>query len=98
MSAARSGACVIIHPDGMLAGIFTHGDFARSFQENANIGKLAVRELMTVNPITLDSESMAVEALNTIGTHRIDDIVVLDSNKKPIGLIDTQDFARLKLI
>lgn len=98
MSQARSGACVITAADGTLAGIFTHGDFARSFQENADIGSHPINELMTANPITLNSESLAAEAVNTIGTHRIDDIVVLDSEQRPIGLIDTQDFARLKLI
>ena len=98
MSKARSGACIILNEDASLAGIFTHGDFARSFQENPHIGDLPITEFMTKNPITLDSNSLAAEALNTIGTHRIDDIVVLDQDKKPIGLIDTQDFARLKLV
>ena len=98
MSQARSGACVITTDDGTLAGIFTHGDFARSFQENPDIGSRSVSELMTSTPITLSSDSLAAEALTTIGTHRIDDIVVLDSEGKPTGLVDTQDFARLKLI
>src|SRR6478735_6402217 len=31
MNHARAGACLILTPDGHLAGIFTHGDFARSF-------------------------------------------------------------------
>ena len=97
MSKARSGACIITAADGTLAGIFTHGDFARSFQENADIGTHPISELMTVNPITLSSDSLAAEALSTIGTHRIDDIVVLDPEGKPTGLVDTQDFARLKL-
>ncbi|MBT8043587.1 MAG: KpsF/GutQ family sugar-phosphate isomerase, partial [Verrucomicrobiae bacterium] len=98
MSQARSGACIVTNDDGTMAGIFTHGDFARSFQENPDIGNLPVHDFMTTDPITLQSGSLAVEAVTTIGTHRIDDIVVLDSDRKPIGLIDTQDFARLKLI
>jgi len=98
MSKAHSGACLITTADGTLAGIFTHGDFARCFQDDANIGTYAIRQLMTANPITLSSDSLAAEAVSTIGTHRIDDIVVLDAEKKPVGLIDTQDFARLKLI
>ena len=98
MSRARSGACLITADDGTLAGIFTHGDFARCFQDNPNIGSQLVSEFMTTNPITLDSESLAAEAVKTIGTYRIDDIVVLDSARKPVGLVDTQDFARLKLI
>ncbi|MBT8035989.1 MAG: KpsF/GutQ family sugar-phosphate isomerase [Verrucomicrobiae bacterium] len=98
MSQARSGACIVVDDDGSMAGIFTHGDFARSFQENQAIGNRPVSEFMTKNPITLRSDSLAAEAITTIGTHRIDDIVVLDHNHQPVGLIDTQDFARLKLI
>lgn len=98
MNAARSGACIVTEPDGTLAGIFTHGDFARSFQQNPAIGNHPVNKFMTVSPITLRSDSLAAEAVTTIGTHRIDDIVVLDKNDKPVGLVDTQDFARLKLI
>ncbi|MFK7909349.1 MAG: SIS domain-containing protein [Akkermansiaceae bacterium] len=98
MSKAKSGACVVIDNEGALAGIFTHGDFARSFQENPAIGQEIVSRFMTENPVTLNADSLAAEAVTTIGTHRIDDIVVLDENNRPIGLIDTQDFARLKLI
>lgn len=98
MSGARSGACVVIGPDGLLAGIFTHGDFARSFQENPAIGQEKISRFMTKDPVTLHADSLAAEAVNTIGTHRIDDIVVLDAECRPVGLIDTQDFARLKLI
>ena len=98
MSKAHSGACIVTHGDGTMAGIFTHGDFARSFQENPDIGNLPVSQFMTTDPITLRSNSLAVEAVTTIGTHRIDDIVVLDRDNKPVGIIDTQDFARLKLI
>jgi arabinose-5-phosphate isomerase len=98
MSEAKSGACIITNQNGSLAGIFTHGDFARSFQENPSIGQENVSRYMTKDPITLNADSLAAEAVTTIGTHRIDDIVVLDENNYPIGLIDTQDFARLKLI
>jgi len=98
MSKARSGACVITDENGSMAGIFTHGDFARAFQENQEIGNLPVSQFMTANPVTLQCDSLAAEAITTIGSHRIDDIVVLDDEGKPVGLIDTQDFARLKLI
>jgi len=98
MSNARSGACVVVSETGTMAGIFTHGDFARSFQENPGIGDEVVDVIMTKDPITLLSGSLAVEAVTTIGAHRVDDIVVTDSGGKPVGLIDTQDFARLKLL
>ncbi|MES2659865.1 MAG: KpsF/GutQ family sugar-phosphate isomerase [Verrucomicrobiota bacterium] len=98
MNRARAGACLILKPDGSLAGIFTHGDFARSFRNDPLLGEKPVAQLMTRHPITVQADSLAVEVLRTIGENRIDDIVVLDESGKPVGLIDTQDLARLKIV
>lgn len=98
MNRARAGACVILGDDGGLAGIFTHGDFARSFRNDPLLGDKPVAQLMTRHPITVQADALAVEVLMTIGKNRIDDIVVLDSAQKPVGLIDTQDLARLKIV
>ena len=97
MSESRSGACVIVDADGALAGVFTHGDFARAFNENKVVRGQQVAHFMTENPITVQAESLAAEVINKIGKHRIDDLVVLDGDI-PVGLVDSQDFARLKLI
>lgn len=98
MNRARAGACLILAEDGGLAGIFTHGDFARSFRNDPLLGKKPVAQLMTRKPITVQADSLAVEVLRTLGQNRIDDIVVLDADGKPVGLIDTQDLARLKIV
>jgi arabinose-5-phosphate isomerase len=98
MNRARAGACLILAEDGSLAGIFTHGDFARSFRNDPLLGEKPVARLMTRKPITVQADALAVEVLRTLGQNRIDDIVVLDSVGKPVGLIDTQDLARLKIV
>ncbi|MCW1912548.1 KpsF/GutQ family sugar-phosphate isomerase [Luteolibacter sp. GHJ8] len=98
MSTARSGACVVTQPDGSLAGIFTHGDFARCYQRDAHVGDKPVADFMTRSPISVGASSLAVEALQTIGSHRVDDVVVLDAAGKAVGLVDTQDLARLKIV
>jgi arabinose-5-phosphate isomerase len=98
MNRARAGACLILNADGRLAGIFTHGDFARSFRNDPLLGEKPVAQLMTRKPITVRADSLAVEVLKTLGENRIDDIVVLDADGKPVGLIDTQDLARLKIV
>ncbi len=98
MNRARAGACLILDDDGMMLGIFTHGDFARSFRSDPTLGGKPVATLMTRNPITVPADALAVEVLKTIGQNRIDDIVVLDALGKPVGLIDTQDLARLKIV
>lgn len=98
MNRARAGACLILDGDGGLAGIFTHGDFARSFRIDPLLGEKPVAALMTRRPVTVRADALAVEVLRTLGQNRIDDIVVLDGDGKPVGLIDTQDLARLKIV
>jgi len=98
MNRARAGACLILKPDGTLAGIFTHGDFARSFRNDPLLGEKPVVSLMTRHPITVRANALAVEVLKTLGANRIDDIVVVDETGRPVGLVDTQDLARLKIV
>jgi arabinose-5-phosphate isomerase len=98
MSTARAGACLVPTPEGLLAGIFTHGDFARAFQKDPGIGERPVADFMTPDPVSVPADALAAEALKTIGDHRVDDIVVLDAQNHPVGLIDTQDLARLKIV
>jgi len=98
MTGARSGACVIEAADGGLGGIFTHGDFARSYQQDPLVGDKPVAGLMTRRPISVAADALAAEAVKTIGDHRVDDVVVLDGDGRPVGLIDTQDLARLKIV
>ena len=98
MNRSRAGACLILEESGKLAGIFTHGDFARGYEKDPSLGTLPVADLMTRNPISLTEDSLAVEAVKKVGENHIDDIVVIDSEGRPVGLIDAQDLARLKLV
>ncbi len=94
----RTGAAVVVDADGRLAGIFTHGDFARQFRQNPEgLGERTMGELMTPAPVSIRADRLAVEVLQLLEHSRIDDLVVIDEDSRPIGLIDTQDLTRLKL-
>lgn len=98
MTKAKSGAAIILNPDESLAGIFTHGDFARSFQSNPDIGNQSVSALMTVNPISISANALAAEAVRIVSERNIDDLIVLDdTSNRVLGLVDSQDLASLKL-
>src|SRR6266704_3800389 len=98
MTAVRAGAAVIADADGKLLGIFTHGDFARHFQNDPKVGERLVADLMTLNPVSVHKDKLAVEVLNLLESHRIDDLVVVDDNNAPVGIVDSQDLTRLKLL
>jgi arabinose-5-phosphate isomerase len=98
MTRKRAGAAVILNDQGRLAGVFTHGDFARRFPEIPDLGKKSVGEYMTPNPISIGGDRLAAEVLSVLRAHRIDDLVVTDHAGVPIGLIDSQDLARMKIL
>jgi len=98
MAKKRCGAAIIVSASGTLAGIYTHGDFSRSYLQDQQIGNAPLSSVLTKNPITVKETTLAVEVLNLLERHQIDDVVVLNSKNRPVGLIDVQDLARLKLI
>ncbi len=98
MTRRRAGAAVAVHADGRLAGIFTHGDFARHFSATPGIGEAPVEGFLTRNPITVSGDKLAVEVLHILEKHRIDDLVVVDGEGRPIGVVDSQDLARCRLV
>lgn len=98
MTSCRTGAAIIVEEDGKLAGIFTHGDFARQFPEHPNLSSRLVEEFMTEHPVSIAGDRLAAEVLHILRTHRIDDLVVVDENHRPIGLVDSQDLSRLKIL
>jgi arabinose-5-phosphate isomerase len=98
MTKARSGAAVVTNADGTLAGVFTHGDFVRAFQKDNAISEKPVREFMTPRPVSIQAGKLAAEVLATLQNSRVDDVVVVDEAGKPVGMVDTQDLTRLRLV
>ncbi len=98
MTKLRAGAAVVAGAEDELLGIFTHGDFVRHFQTDPRVGERLVADLMTLHPVVVHRDKMAVEVLNLLERHRIDDLVVVDDRGVPVGIVDSQDLTRLKLL
>jgi arabinose-5-phosphate isomerase len=98
MTKARCGAAVIVNADEQVLGIFTDGDFRRHAEKDIGILSREISEVMTANPISVKSKSLAAEALKLVEDRHINDIVVTDDNGKVAGIIDVQDLPGLKLM
>ncbi len=98
MNELRAGLAVVTAPSGELVGIFTHGDFVRAFEKNPEMPSEPVEQHMTRHPITIRSGKLAVEVLNILDQHRIDDLVVVNEKNEPVGVVDSQDLTKLKLL
>jgi len=98
LTARRAGAALVVDPNGRLEGVFTHGDFARRFPIDQEIGNRPVGDVMTKDPVTIRADKLAAEVLKVLEQHHIDDLVVTDADGKPLGVVDSQDLSRLKIL
>ena len=97
MTRARSGIVSIIDPKGRLVGVFTDGDFRRLMAEDDRTLERPLRAVMTPKPTTIRESALAADVLKLLDSSRIDDLIVVNRQQKPVGIIDTQDLPRLKL-
>jgi arabinose-5-phosphate isomerase len=98
MTRQKAGAAIALDEEGRLVGIFTHGDFARCYQSVPDIGEMGVSQFLTRHPVSVDADRLAADVLLLLEKHRIDEVVVLDADSHPVGVVDSQDLARWRLV
>jgi arabinose-5-phosphate isomerase len=98
MTRARSGCLSVINARGKLAGVFTDGDFRRRMATDDGLLDRPLKSVMTAKPICIRENALAVEALKLFDERNIDDLVVVNARQEPVGLVDSQDLPKLKLM
>jgi arabinose-5-phosphate isomerase len=98
MTRAKSGSLAVVNARGSLAGIFTDGDFRRHMATHENPLSLPLKKVMTRHPICISENALAVEALKIFNERNIDDLIVVNAKREPVGLIDSQDLPKLKIV
>jgi len=98
MTRAHSGSVSIVDGRGKLVGVFTDGDFRRQMAENEKLLSEPLRKVMTRNPVRMREDALAMEALKIFDSRAIDDIIVVNTGNEPVGIVDSQDLPKLKLM
>lgn len=98
MTRAKSGSLAIVNARGKLTGVFTDGDFRRHMSTDDNLLARSIKSVMTPNPITVRETALAVEALKIFNERNIDDLIVVNEKHQPVGLVDSQDLPKLKMM
>jgi arabinose-5-phosphate isomerase len=98
MTKAKSGTISVIDNRGRIAGVFTDGDFRRHIAKDASVLQAQIKTVMTPKPITIQQDALAVEALKIFQQRQIDDLIVVDANKRPVGIVDSQDLPKFKIM
>jgi arabinose-5-phosphate isomerase len=93
----RLGMTAVLNNAGDLAGVVTDGDLRRMLEKTNTIENIQAGHIMTENPKTIESNEMAVNALDIMRNNNITQLIVVE-NKKYTGVIHLHDLIREGII
>ncbi len=95
----RPGALLVVDQAGKLTGLVTDGDLRSALiRSGPEVWKQAIDLIMSKQPTVLSDTATVRDAVHIVRTRRFDEIPVTDRWGKPLGMIDIQDLAALKVI
>ena len=98
MGEAKSGSVSVVNKNGKLAGVFTDGDLRRHLAKDDDVLDLPLAKVMTRRPTTIREDALAADAIRIFNERNIDDLIVVNAKREPIGLVDSQDLPKLKAV
>jgi arabinose-5-phosphate isomerase len=98
MGKAKSGSVSVVNKSGKLAGVFTDGDLRRHLAKGDSVLDQPLAKVMTRKPICLREDALAADAIHIFNERNIDDLIVVNTRREPIGLVDSQDLPKLKAV
>ncbi len=93
ISEKRLGVTAVIDSDE-LVGIITDGDIRRMLSKTPEISKIKATDIMGKDPKTISVDAMAIDALNTMETNNISQMLVVDHKDKYVGVIHIHDLIK----
>ncbi|MDQ0458061.1 KpsF/GutQ family sugar-phosphate isomerase [Rhizobium paknamense] len=93
LSQKRFGCVGVTDEAGRLVGIITDGDIARNLTRN--LGERAVEEVMTRNPKTVKTDTLATSAMALLNQYNISALFVTDTDGMPSGIVHFHDLLRV---
>ncbi len=95
----RAGALLIVDEAGGLVGIVTDGDLRSALiKHGPPAWSGPIERIMTRQPTTLPDTALVRDAVHVVREKRFDEIPIVSADGKPVGIIDVQDLAALKVI
>ncbi|WKE66053.1 KpsF/GutQ family sugar-phosphate isomerase [Gallaecimonas kandeliae] len=88
------GMTAVVDGDGKLAGLFTDGDLRRVLDAGHDVRTVSIAQVMTKGGVTVGPDMLAAEALHLMEGKKINGLIVVDGNNRPIGALNTQDLMR----
>ncbi|NLH72594.1 MAG: KpsF/GutQ family sugar-phosphate isomerase [Verrucomicrobia bacterium] len=98
MSRKGLGMTTVVDDGGRLLGVITDGDLRRLMQRCGESAlRLSAGECMTKNPVVINPKELASAALQLMEGRKITSVVVVDNEKRVLGVVHLHDLWALQL-
>ena len=92
------GMTAVLDAQGKAVGIFTDGDLRRLIEREGDIRQLTITDGMTRNPRHISPDSLAVDAALIMDTHRLNHMLVANTDGILQGAVHMHDLMAAKVI
>lgn len=93
------GMTAVVDDKGNMAGIFTDGDLRRVLDHGeVNVHETKIADVMTKNCKTTQPKQLAAETLRMMEEFKINSLIVVDKNNKPVGAMNMHDLLRAGVV
>lgn len=93
MTSKRLGCTAVLNKNEMVIGIITDGDLRRMLNKMTDFSKLIAKEIMSKNPIMIEKDTLAIEALNLMRESSITQLIITEGEKY-LGILHLHDLIR----
>lgn len=97
MTSKRLGCTLVLSRGGNLEGIITDGDLRRLLQKVTDISGMTAEQVMTRRPKTAPMGALAVVVLQEMEAHKITQLIVVDGDGRPRGVVHLHDLVNAGL-
>ncbi len=98
ISRKRMGMTAVVDAAGRIAGIFTDGDLRRTVEKVTDLKSARIADLMSKAPRTIGPEALAVEAVELMERHMINQLLVAGEDGVLVGALGMHDLFRAKVV
>ena len=93
MTSKRLGATAVVDEHQKLTGIITDGDLRRMLKSNSSPGEITASGIMSKDPIAIEQDCYAAQALAIMQKHNITQLIVAEEGRV-LGFVHLHDLLR----